>query len=131
MANLYYTVPFEVLQLDNNQNIITTFSKEVPYFKKIKTYLEDVWTNANIQQYLPDNIKNKIKHIAYEVLPPSKFTYQIHMRLTIEPIKGFYWTDKRRIQIYNELDAQIADGFGETLQFKPIPNISECFVIQF
>lgn len=131
MANLTYNIPFELLQLDANQNTIAVFSREIPYFKETKTYLENAWTNANIQQYFPDNIKDKIKRITCKILPPSKSINQIHMRLTIEPINGFRWYNKYRNQVWNELDAQITDGFGETLQFKSIPNIPERFVIQF
>lgn len=117
MSQLYYLIPIseEFVSKENCYKINTN----LPHHDMIKTWLPKEWDKCNIPNTFYGILKDKIASAPMSI-NQEKNGCTIAV-VTIHFIKGFRVTKKRRNECFAQLDAQLSDGFGETMDGHQIP----------
>lgn len=113
MSSMAYYIEIIETQLDDKLNPINTFSKSPPHIKEIREFLLNDWQKSNPFMYCNKNIKDKIENMTLSVkLDRNGVLYAI---IHIQGKPSTRFTQKFRHEIANDLDGQVADGWGECI----------------
>lgn len=114
MSVLYYDIPIEERLDDESGNLIDYYKKELPHHKQIK-------------DEFPSNVQSLILNIHGTVRRTSerKTIARIHIRFHPD----IRLTSRLRDIVFETMDAQMADGFGEVLSNRPIANTEHAYYV--
>lgn len=118
MSKLYYSFPFREEFYDRNQNMTKLCETNLPHYGIIKDWLPRIWDESHIEKTFDGIIKDKIESCIMNCIIKDGIPTAV---VTITPIKGFRLSEKRRNEIWDQLDAQMSDGFGESVDYHQIP----------
>lgn len=118
MSKLYYHIPFREEFYDENQNMTKLYKTNLPHYDIIKDWLPKIWNECHIEKTFDGIIKDKIESCTMRCVIKDRIPTAV---VTITPIKGFRLSEKRRNEIWKQLDAQMSDGFGESVDYCQIP----------
>lgn len=127
MSTCFYTFPVSEVYLDDKDNEIKYWDKNLPHWKAIGAYLASELNKMHIEQFFYGKLKNKIKSCYAQYALLSNGTGCIC--LAIEAVPRFYLTKKNYDLICNQLDAQLSDGWGESYDRECVPNVSDRYRI--
>lgn len=129
MANLYFRFCIDELKLDTMGNTVETFSEKLPHHKEIANWLPGEWDLLNPVQFFLEPVKSMIETTKMRIIQTRN--HETVGVIEIIPHKGKRWNVKTRQKIWDELNAEICDGFGESYDRKHIPGTPDGFVISF
>lgn len=122
MSILYYNIPFGEEFYDKNANTTTPYETNLPHYDIIKDWLPKVWNECHIEKTFDGIIKDKIEKCTMKCMIKNNIPTAV---VTITAVKGFRLSEKRRNEIWDQLDAQMSDGFGESVDYHQIPGAPE------
>lgn len=110
MSTLLYDIRLEE-EYHGSNNTYRHETRNLPHFSQIKKWLPKQWDNCNIPSIFDGILKNKITACPMTVFqkPDGTAIARVHIQF----IPGFRLTKNRREECFEQLDAQITDGFGE------------------
>lgn len=120
MSRLFYDIKLEeeYYTKSDNYSIVMT---HLPHFKEIAEWLPKEWNKCKIQNTFTGILKDKIDKCTMKCFEKKDGT--AIARITIDFIPDFRLSKNRRIECWDQLDAQMSDGFGESYDHMPIPNV--------
>lgn len=115
--------------LENNQSGGTEYyEKNLPHFKEISKWLKDEWNSAHIERFFKEDLENNIKKCTANLVEIGDGEAFVHV--TVEGKEGFRFTEKRRKKVFEQLDAQVIDGWGEGYAHQHIPGLSQDYKLE-
>ena len=128
MSKLFYdiTIEEEYIGTNSEYKIIT---KNIPHFEEIKNWLPKEWDRCKIHTTFDGQLKNKVQNTLMKCFEEKDGT--AIARITIEFVPGFRLSKNRRDACWQQLDAQMSDGFGESYDHTQIPNSEQGWVLCF
>lgn len=136
MSKLYYRIPIheEYYENQETQNLFLprkTFRYNLPHEKTIANWFSKEWNNAHMEQYFDDILKDKVEScIMKPMIKQEKDKRYLFGNVTITFVPGFRLNSTKREACWNQLDAQMTDGFGESYDRCPIPGAPAGFSLQ-
>lgn len=118
MSKLYYNIRFGEEFYDENKDTTTSYETDLPHYDILKDWLPKIWNECHIEKTFDGIIKDKIENCIMKCAIKDGVPTAV---VTITPIKGFRLSEKRRNEIWEQLDAQMSDGFGESVDYHQIP----------
>lgn len=113
MSYISYHIPVDETTLDQDLNPITTFDANLPHEKAITKMLLSEWKKSNPLQYFPEEIRKKIHKLDMQIQVNKNKSMEAIVIAHGEP--RTYFTEKLRHQIWDLLDGQMSDGWGECI----------------
>lgn len=95
------------------------------HFEKIKNWLPKEFNKCEIHKAFDGSLKDKVKSCTMRCIrtqKPGQPDLVPVARITIEFIPGFRLNDLKRISCWDQMDAQMTDGFGESYDKAKIPD---------
>lgn len=137
MSKLYYDIQFteEYYDTEEAKNLKLPQKEirhNIPHAKEINDWIPKEWNDMHMERFFDDILKDKVQSCIMK--PMSKtvmnktFSYG---RVTITFIPGFRLSEAKRQACWEQLDAQMTYGFGETFDGQRIPNTPDGWCIQF
>ncbi len=99
------------IMLDDDGDILVEYDKDLPHHNKIAREICACFNSMHLERYFDGILKNKIASCTM-TCNKNKDKESIAV-IRIEGINGFVFSEKRRNEVYRQLDAQFADGWGE------------------
>lgn len=96
-------------------------SKNIPHFNEIKNWLSKEWDKCKIHETFDGILKDKVQSTTIKCIQKSDGTPVA--RIYIDFIPNFRLSQKCRLACWEQLDSQMADGFGESYDHIQIPNV--------
>lgn len=101
---------FETI-LDEEGHIIQQYEKNLPHHNIIKNEMVKSWNDAHMEQFFDGELKDKIQSAIMTFRLNKKKESQAV--ITIETVKDYRLSERRRNMILDQIDAQFSDGWGE------------------
>lgn len=122
MSKLYYNIPLEE-EYNGPNGEYDYASVDIPHFNQIKDWLPKEWDKCQIHKTFDGILKDKVASTTMTCHQKRENGHVKSIaRITIEFIPGFYLSQARRKACFEQLDAQMSDGFGESYDHCKIPN---------
>lgn len=110
MSKLYYYYrPIEV-EVDVNDEYVREYNGILPHHDFIGKEMCSSWNDAKMEQYFDGILKNNIKSCKMTF---TKMNGNSYAKITIEGMPNYRFSSIRRNEIFDQLDAQMSDGWGE------------------
>lgn len=111
---------------DGTLDICSEILTSLPHHKEIKSYVETYFEEFQIQEAFPESLRKNIDFCELKVrkTPEKKTVARIHVYLK----RGVRLNEKIRKMLIRELEAQMSDGFGETLVQSVVPGTENWLV---
>ena len=111
MATLTYEITISEVRLDSSGNAIAEYTENLPHqddiiaaaLKLDLSHLADV-LNARLGQHGVERVRS------WASVRSNK---QVVMTISVEAAPRFRWSERRRNIVFDELDTQLVDGWGE------------------
>lgn len=125
MSVLYYDIPIEERLEDANGNLIEYYDKELPHHKQIKDEFPSLVEDARLINGFEKNVQSLILNIHGTIRRTSdrKTVARIHIRFHPD----IRLTSRIREVVFETMDAQMTDGFGEVLSHRSIANAEHAY----
>lgn len=125
MANLYFRVPLLEGKVGKDGGIEKIYERNLPHHDEIANWLPKCWEADDPVQYFDETARKLIDSSRmYMVRQKDGRTVAI---VELKPVPGLRWSSKKRNAVFEEMDAQICDGFGESYDYASIPGVPEEF----
>lgn len=121
MSKVYYNFGIGEYLTDNNGDIVEYYEKDLPHYKELADWLLPEWDNSHIEKFFTGVLKNNIKSCTASLFRRKDGC--VYVCVNVEGVKGFRFSEKRRNEVFDQLDGQITDGWGESFSHHPIPNL--------
>lgn len=133
MSKLYYDITITEAVLDNDDNIVSEIEIDLPHHNQIKDWLPKEWDSCEIHKTFDGIAKDKIVSTKMTISKRKQDnnTYKTVARVTVTFQPGLRLNEKLRHETFDQLDAQMVDGFGESYDMHRIPGVEEKYRIQF
>ncbi len=111
--------------LNNEEDVYETHEYDLPHGKEIQEYMCYEWNNANMHQYFNDILKDKIESTTMRKLTKTTDTgnKEYFVDIEVTGIPKFRFSERIRNAIADQVDAQLCDGWGESIFNIPKDNI--------
>lgn len=119
MSRLIYDIILEE-EYEGSNGEYKFVSKNIPHFNEIKNWLSKEWDKCNIHKTFDDILKDKVQSTTMKCIKKSNGVAVA--RIYIEFVPNFRLSKNRRRACWEQLDSQMADGFGESYDHTQIPN---------
>lgn len=119
MSRLFYDIRLEE-EYNGKDGRHKVISKNLPHFEEIKNWLPKEWDKCEIHKTFDGILKNKIQNTSMRCFIKKDGT--AIARITVEFIPGVRLSENHRNKCWEQLDAQMSDGFGESYDHMQIPN---------
>ena len=127
MSTLYYDIPINEIQLDNQYNIVQEIKTNIPHFDKIKAWLPSELQKCELHKHFDGILKDKVASTSMRVFKNKE--QQTICRIKIEFVDNFRLTQQKREACWEYMNAQMTDGFGESYDQHVIPDVDEHYRI--
>ena len=137
MSKLFYDIPLVEEFYDSPEAMMAklparTVHVNIPHKKELEEWITSEWNGMHMEQYFDGILKDKVESCIMRPFTIKENGDELSFgRVEVTFVKGFRLTDKRRIECWDQLDAQMTDGFGETFDAHQIPGAPEGWCIQF
>lgn len=120
MSKLYYDIPLE--EIRETEGRVEEAVIDIPHFREIAEWLPGEWEKCHIQNAFTGILKGKVTACSMSCYQKKQDGHlKSFARIAVEFVPGFYCTKKRRESCWQQLDAQMTDGFGECYDRHEIP----------
>lgn len=110
MSSVRYIYRLTETEIDKYYNEVKRYERDLPHHDMIAKNLTEGWNNLHMERFFNGILKDKIESAIMKVVKKAGESLAI---ITITGVKGFRLSEKRRCEIFNQVDAQIIDGWGE------------------
>lgn len=111
MANLTYVIKVTEQELDADGEVIREHEAGLPHADLIAGAACRSWNSLGWEGLVGGALRGNISSA------PMTATLDDHGHLLlvihVRPVRGFRWSRRRRDAVWEELDAQLVDGWGE------------------
>lgn len=113
MAQLFYRFSIEETKTSPSEMIDIT--RNLPHETEISNYILHTWNDCkqSILNTIPNSLKTHLTDIDLKITEQKDGS--LYGVITITPISTHRWSAKTRKMIFENLDAQMTDGFGECI----------------
>ena len=126
MSRLYYKIVLEEFFDDDNR--YHEYHNNLPHFKQIKDWLPKEWTDCHIEKTFDlKEIRENVDSCTMAVRQSKDG--EAYAIVTIEFKSGFRLSEHRRQSVWDDLDAQMSDGFGECVDHCQIPGAPDGYML--
>lgn len=128
MAILKYYVYLTEDLVDKSGDTQRVYERSLPHHVQIAEWLPKEWAEVNPLQYFPAELR--------EIIDSCEMTvYQNPMLQTMAVVSvkakaGVHWSKRTRAMVFEELEGQFTDGFGETYDHSQIPGAPDNYVLR-
>lgn len=119
MSQLFYDIPLEE-EYNGPNGEYKAVTKDIPHFNEIKNWLPKEWDKCKIHKTFDGILKDKIESTSMRCFMKKDKT--AIARVTINFVPDFRLSKNRRNACWEQLNAQMSDGFGESYDHMQIPN---------
>lgn len=119
---LQYKIALTLEEVDENENTVRLLEENIPFRKEVWKDFQRNWETAKIENTFDGILQGKIKSCKPVLRLENGVAYAV---IQIVPVNGFRWTANRREALWQQLDAQMVDGFGESLDHSTIEGVPE------
>lgn len=126
MSKLYYKINLE--EFFDSDDDYRVYHNHLPHFQQLKDWLPKEWAEYHIEQtFSMKEIRENIESCILTVRQGKNGeTYAI---VTINFKPGFRLSARRRESVWDDLDAQMSDGFGESVDHNQIPGAPDGYML--
>lgn len=122
MSQLIYDIPLEEEFGDITDANYQLKRIDIPHFKEIAAWLPKEWKKCEIHKTFDGILKDKVASCTMRCYQKTENGHTKSVaRVTISFIPGFRLSEKKRQACWEQLDGQMADGFGESYDGSEIP----------
>lgn len=111
MSHFISTFSIKEVQLDEHDNIIAEFEKDLPHGHFLICEMMASWNEMNMAQYFDGILKDKVNRAIMTGFTDKEGHTCGKIRVICVP--GFRLSAKRRAAIEDQISAQFCDGWGE------------------
>lgn len=123
MRKLIVTFHIEEHQLDENGNAVAVFERELPHHNEIARWLPGEWDSLDPLRLFPKKVASCTLGVERDSAGHTCGVFTVTLR------EGARWDKHTRMVICEEIDAQLADGFGESYEYAQIPGAPEGYTM--
>lgn len=120
MTELKYLMKIEEEEIDQDDNCIKIISKNLPHHDIIKDWLENDWNKLDPIQWIAEDVRKIIASAKMNIFQNQD--KETIAQIIIEPIPHTHWNKKRMNTVWEYLDTQMSDGWGEGIDYHSIPD---------
>lgn len=126
MSRLYYKIVLEEFFDDDNE--YREYRDHLPHLEQLKDWLPKEWDECHIEQTF--SMKEVRENIASCTLAVRQGKDgEAYAIVTIDFKPGFRLSARRRESVWDDLDAQMSDGFGECVDHTQIPGAPDGYML--
>lgn len=119
MSVLYYDIPLEEEYIGPNGEY--KYAKtNIPHFDQIAEWLPKEWHKCKIHKTFDGILKDKVESCEMKCI--KRRNGHAIARITVNFIPNFRLSQQKRQSCWEQLDAQMSDGFGKSYDHMQIPN---------
>lgn len=111
MANLAYDIRVSEIQLDENGNELDEITRNLPHADLIAGMACSSWNALDFPAIVGGHAKGGVERAPMSARIEGDGA--LVLRINVIAKKGFRLSERRRQSIFDELDAQMSDGWGE------------------
>lgn len=93
--------------------------EHLPHFEQIADFLPDAYRKCKVESCFDGILKDKVSSSTMRVFEDKDGT--CIARVTTNFITGFRLSQQKREAFWEQMDAQMTDGFGESFDHYPVP----------
>lgn len=124
MGKLMYN--FDLFEVQND----TEIRQHLPHFSEIANWLQEEWKECYSNRIFDRNdIRENIESATLIVKQLTDGTARA--TIVMEFKKFFYLTEQRKASVWEDMEAQMSDGFGEVIAHRQIPNAPDGCYLEF
>lgn len=126
MSKLYYKIGLE--EFFDDDSAYREYRGHLPHFEQIKEWLPKEWAECHIEQtFSLREIRENVASCSMAVREAKDG--EAYALVTIDFKLGFRLSARRRQSVWDNLDAQMSDGFGECVDHTQIPGASHGYML--
>ena len=110
MSKLKYLHALTESIVNDNCDILADYQYSLPHDEQICKEICDDFNKAHIERFFDGILKDKIKSCRMRCIKDEETTLAI---IDIEGIEGFRMSQKRRNAVWEQMEGQMCDGWGE------------------
>ena len=108
---IWRTDLYEVI-VDADGEFVELYKQWLPHHEMIAEKICASWNEMHIEQYFDDVLKSNIQSAVMRCIQEKETGYSV-AKITVTGVPGFRFSSKRIGMIDEQMDAQMADGWGE------------------
>lgn len=128
MSKLFYKIYLEEEYDNENDTGYDYKTKNLPHFKQLKEWLPKEWKKCKIENTFDGILKDKVASCTMTCREDKEGI--AYAWITIEFVPDFRLSQKRREACWEQLDAQMCDGFGESYDGQQIPGAPQGWLLR-
>jgi len=126
MSKLYYKINLE--EFFDSDDDYCEYHNHLPHFKQLKDWLPKEWAECHIEQtFSMKEIRENIESCILTVRQGKNGETYAMVTINFKP--GFRLSARRRESVWDDLDAQMSDGFGENVDHNQIPGAPDGYML--
>lgn len=126
MSKLYYKIGLE--EFFDDDNGYREYRDHLPHFEQLKDWLPKEWAECRIEQTFDlKEIRENVDSCTMAVRKSKDG--EAYAIVTIDFKPGFRLSARRRQSVWDDLDAQMSDGFGECVDHHQIPGAPDGYML--
>lgn len=102
---------YEIVE-DADGEFVELYEQWLPHHETIAEKICASWNEMHMEQYFDDVLKDNIQSAVMRCIQEKETGYSV-AEITITGVSGFRFSNKRIGIINEQMDAQMADGWGE------------------
>lgn len=127
MAAIFYQFALNEIEMRDGL-IINEYIENLPHHQEVADTVKRIWDMCHIETTFDGILEGKIDSCYLRIFTNKKG--QTVARIQICLNDGERWSEKKRNECWEQLDAQMADGFGESIEYHRIDGVSDAYRIQ-
>lgn len=112
MATLTYGITVSEVQLDKDCEFVAEHVRDLPHARRIAEQARKSWNAIDFAGIL-DGVLGTGSIDKVPMTSRVDGDGSLHLTIRVTPRRGFRWSARRRNAVWEELDAQMVDGWGE------------------
>lgn len=114
MSKLYSLMDLHeiIVRDDDGEEYEEAYEKDLPHHDIIAKEICDSWNEMKMEKYFYGTLKDKIKSAKMRCYR-DKTNGKTIAKITIEGIPGFRFGSVRRAMVFDQIESQMSDGWGE------------------
>lgn len=126
MSMLYYKIGLEEFFDDDDK--YREYRDHLPHFEQLRDWLPKEWAECHIENTFDlKDIRENIASCTMAVRESKDG--EAYAIVTIDFKPGFRLSARRRQSVWDDLDAQMSDGFGECVDHTQIPGTPDGYML--
>lgn len=112
MSKYIWRTDLYEVKVDDDGDFAEAYERWLPHHATIEEKICASWNGMHMEQYFDDVLKDNIQSAVMRCIQEKETSYSV-AEITITGVPGFRFSRKRIGMIDEQMDAQMADGWGE------------------